>query len=163
MIIAIIIISLLVLLFMINIFYKKLAIKNIINKINLRLNQKYQNLNIEKITKNIYEFKNENIKYLFFIETIPNNTTIQINNKITWEMKLSNNSSSGASHQNSKLLTSIINYMNIDTDAKKIIIFTPNPKKIVMYINECEIVIVSSKTNVYGTNIITTEEIAKLK
>lgn len=53
MIIAIIIISLLILLFMINIFYKKLAIKNIINKINLRLNQKYQNLNIKKITKNI--------------------------------------------------------------------------------------------------------------
>lgn len=146
-----------------NIIYKNISIKKVLNKINSRLSKKYNNIVISKINKNIYEFSNNEQKYLFFIENIPSNTTIQINNSTTWELKLSNSSSTGAKHSDSKILGSIIKFMNIKAEAKKIIIFTPDPKKIVMYINECEIIIVSSKTNVYGANIISINDIEKLK
>lgn len=163
MIIIVIILILIALLILLNIIYKIQSIKNIVKKITIKLTKKDHNLQINKLNKNTYEFITSTDKYVFFIENIPTNTTIQINNKTTWEMKISNNSSTGASHQNSKILASIIKFMNFETDDKKIIIFTPDPKKIVMYINECEIIIVNSKTNVYGTNIILVNEIDKLK
>ena len=40
-------------------------------------------------------------------------------------------------------------------NGKKIVVFLPNVKKIVKYINECEIVFVNSSTDVYGSKVIT--------
>ncbi len=159
----IIFIIVLILLIGFHFFYKNFLIKKVLNRINNRLKTNYQTTEVTKMNKNIYEIKTPKKNYLFFIENIPTNTTIQINNAVTWELKMSNSAHDGAMNNNSKYLSSVIKFMNIETDSQKIIVFSPDPKKIVMYINECEIILVSSKTNVYGTNIIKQDEIDRLK
>lgn len=146
-----------------NILYKKHLIKKIINQICSHLNSKHQNVRIEKYNNNIYKLETDLKKYCFFIETIPTNSTIQINNIKTWEIRKSKNSDIGTQNYSTRQLESINRYMDLNVVGQKIIIFIPTPKKIVMYINECEMIIVNSKTNVYGTNIIKVEEINKLK
>lgn len=163
MIFFIIIMILVIILIFYSLIYKIFSIKNVLNQVQKHLETKYQKVLTKKINKNIYYIEADNKKYLFFIETIPLNTTIQINNSTTWELKIAKSSSAGANHKSSKHLDTIIKFMNMESTSQKIIIFIPNPKKIVMYINECEIVIVNPKTNVYGTNIISVDDINKLK
>lgn len=163
MIIILILLFVLLILVLYSIFYKAHSINKVVNLIKTSLEKKYKTIAINKISKNTYEINAENNKYLFFIYFIPLNTTIQINSSTTWELKIANSSSAGASHTKTRYFNNISNFMNIKTDAKKIIIFTPSPKKVVMYINECEIINVDTKTNVYGTNIIRIDDISKLK
>ena len=163
MTIILILLFVLLILVLYSIFYKDHSIKKVVNLIKASLEKKYKTIAINKISKNTYEINAENNKYLFFIYFIPLNTTVQINSSTTWELKIANSSSAGASHTKTRYLNNISNFMNIKTEAKKIIIFTPSPKKVVMYINECEIINVDAKTNVYGTNIIRIDDISKLK
>lgn len=158
-----ILLFILIILILYSILYKTYSIKKIVNLIKISLEKKHQTIVIKNVTRNIYEVDADSEKYLFFICLIPLNTTVQINNSTTWELKIANSSSAGASHNKTRYLNKISNFMNIETERKKIIIFTPNPKKVVMYINECEIINVDVKTNVYGTNIIRIDDISKLK
>ena len=53
-------------------------------------------------------------------------------------------------------LKDISEFMNLKVQENeiKLVIATPHPKKIVKYINECEIVFVTPYTDVYGTRLI---------
>ena len=44
-------------------------------------------------------------------------------------------------------------------DGKKIVVFLPNVKKIVKYINECEIVLVNELTDVYGAKVVSADNL----
>lgn len=46
-----------------------------------------------------------------------------------------------------------MNYIPQENEIK-LVIATPSPKKIVKYINECEIVFVTPYTDIYGTRLI---------
>lgn len=52
--------------------------------------------------------------------------------------------------------------MNEDYVGKKIVAFTNNPKEIVKYINESEIIIVNPFTDVYGANLISVHKLDKI-
>ena len=54
------------------------------------------------------------------------------------------------------MLKDISDFMNLETKENeiKVVIATPSPKKIVKYINECEIVFVKNDTDVYGSKVI---------
>lgn len=95
----------------------------------------------------------ENRAFHLKIVFVPSNSEIQINNKTTWEVKYGAGSTIGRSQPNRKLLTDVIEFMNYETENKVIVVY-PKPKKIVKYINECEIVFVKPNTDVYGTNVI---------
>lgn len=86
---------------------------------------------------------------------VPNYSEIQINNKATWEVKYGAGDAVGKVQPHKRYLTEIVSFMNKEfgENTKKLVIFSPNPKKIVKYLNENEIDFVKSTTNVYGANV----------
>lgn len=161
---AVIIVVLIIIgLFIYNSYSGKIKKKKLINKI---INY-FKNANIEhklEINNNdIFDIDliiNEK-HYLIKIVIIPAYSEIQINNKSTWEVKYGAGNTPGKVQPHKRYLNEIVNFQNNDFNgAKKVVIFSPKPKKIVKYINECEIVFVNSKTDVYGTNIISENQLA---
>ncbi|MBE6130752.1 MAG: hypothetical protein E7183_03450 [Erysipelotrichaceae bacterium] len=100
--------------------------------------------------------KNSEITFIVKIIKIPEYAEIQINNKVTWEIKYGAGNTPGKAQPYKKYLKDIENFMNYTPQDNeiKLVIATPNPKKIVKYINECEIVFVTPYTDVYGTRLI---------
>lgn len=98
--------------------------------------------------------------YLIKIINIPNNAEVQINNVTTWEVKYGAGNHPGKAQPNRKYLSGISGFMNYKPapHEKRIVVLTPVSKKIVMYINESEIVFVTPTTNVYGVNIINMDD-----
>ena len=100
--------------------------------------------------------KNNNVTFLVKTIKIPEHAEIQINNKVTWEIKYGAGNTPGKAQPYKKMLKDISEFMNLETKENeiKLVIATPHPKKIVKYINECEIVFVTPYTDVYGTRLI---------
>lgn len=103
-----------------------------------------------------YELIIDNKKYLIKMLGIPQYSEVQINNFVTWEIKYGAGKNPGKVQPFKKYAHGIEGFMNLKTDGtdQKVVILSPEAKKITKYINECEIVFVNSKTNVYGTRVI---------
>lgn len=113
-----------------------------------------------------YNLKINNIVYLIKLVTVPVDADIQINNKITWEIKFGAGKSLGKAQPNSTYMGNNINiFMNlkVSDNAQKVVVILPHPRKIVMYINECEIIFVKPSTNVYGARVISCEDFSLFK
>lgn len=153
----IIIVIVLIILFTINIVKKE---KTKVSELNDFYNQLHKlNYEIIECQKECYdlEIKNKNITFIVKLITIPEFAEIQINNQITWEIKYGAGNKIGKSQPYSKYLKNINDFMNFPVNNNqqiKVVIVSPTPKKIVKYINECEIEFVTPYTNVYGTRII---------
>lgn len=121
---------------------------------------KIKELGYEVIEKDngIYNqlIKKDQLTFIVKIIKIPEYAEIQINNKVTWEIKYGAGNTPGKAQPHKKYLKDISEFMNLETKENeiKLVIATPSPKKIVKYINECEIVFVTPYTDVYGTRII---------
>lgn len=137
---------------------KKKTKENLINFL------KKENLTFEENKNKSSEYdlrvlKENKIIYIKLV-IIPNYSEIQINNKSTWEVKYGAGDSIGKVQPHKRYLTEIVQFMNKDFGevSKKLIIFSPTPKKIVKYLNENEIDFVKSTTDVYGANITSYEK-----
>lgn len=155
-IIIVIILIILIILFTINIVKKE---KTKVSELNDFFNQLHKlNYEIIECQKECYylEVKNKNITFIIKLITIPEFAEIQINNQTTWEIKYGAGSKIGKSQPYSKYLKNINDFMNfpVNNQQIKVVIVSPAPKKIVKYINECEIEFVTPYTNVYGTRLI---------
>lgn len=97
-----------------------------------------------------------NHKYAIKIVHIPSFAEVQINDRLTWEVKYGAGDVPGRPQPNRKYLDELRPFLkcNLDLDIQKVIILTPKAKKIVKYINECEIIFVTSKTDVYNVKVI---------
>lgn len=113
---------------------------------------------ISNIENKCYDqiIKNDKITFIVKNIKIPEYAEIQINNKVTWEIKYGAGNTPGKAQPYKKMLKDISEFMNLETNTNeiKLVIASPNPKKIVKYINECEIVFVTPYTDVYGTRLI---------
>ena len=127
-------------------------------EIQKKLNEKnipYQLLNSKKAEYD-YELLIEDKKYLIKMLGIPAYSEVQINNIVTWEIKFGAGKNPGKVQPFKKQAQGIEGFMNLKTNNNEIrvVILSPDAKKITKYINECEIVFVNSKTNVYGVRVI---------
>lgn len=97
----------------------------------------------------------ENINIYIKLIIVPNYSEIQINNRATWEVKYGAGDTVGKVQPHKRYLTEIVSFMNknFGENTKKLVIFSPTPKKIVKYLNENEIDFVKSTTDVYGANV----------
>lgn len=159
----IVVVILIILLVIINTLAPKLKKKKIIKSIDEYLNK--TNLAYELIVSkdDIFDIdlKINNRRFIIKVVIIPAYSEVQINNKATWEIKYGAGNTPGKVQPHKRYLTEIIQFQNNEfIDATKVIIFSPKPKKIVKYINECEIVFVNSKTDVYGSRIISERQLA---
>lgn len=153
------IIILIILYFIIQILYKK----GLVNKYLKQLTAYFKERNLEiainnvKNLKKVYEIKTENKNYFIQLVIVPLNSRIQINNNITWELKTGGKEGIGDAPSKVTRLTEIEKFMLTSFDGKKIVVFLPNVKKIVKYINECEIVLVNELTDVYGAKVVSAD------
>lgn len=143
---------------------KKPTIKqtNWFNNINQELTSNNIKYTILKEENNIYDYKLTIDEKIFLIKIlyVPSYSEVQINNINTWEIKYGAGKALGKVQPFKKLATNITKFMNYkpNNNEQKIVIICPNAKKITKYINECEIVFVDSKTNVYGAKVINEDD-----
>ena len=109
-----------------------------------------------------YDLNINDKSYLIKLLYVPSYSEVQINNVTTWEIKFGAGKNPGRVQPFKKLATGIEDFMNHKPDGKtiKVVVVSPNAKKITKYINECEIVFVDYKTNVYGTRVINEDDYA---
>lgn len=103
-----------------------------------------------------YELTINDKKYLIKMMGLPSYSEVQINNVTTWEIKFGAGKNPGKVQPFKKYAQGIEGFMNLKTQENEIrvVILSPDAKKITKYINECEIVFVNHKTNVYGVRVI---------
>lgn len=122
------------------------------------LNKAYPNeYTFEKSNNPLYQYdlKINDDKFILKTVSIPSYAEVQINNKVTWEIKYGAGKTVGKAQPNRKYLSGIAGFMNYQNqDVTKVVVLIPESKQTVMYINECEIEFVTPQTNVYGTRII---------
>lgn len=152
-----------VLLFLGYIIYKnfepKIKTKKLIESLTFylnKLNTKYE-LNILKKDICDIDLKINNKHYVIKILIVPEYSEIQINSRVTWEVKYGAGNTPGKAQPYRRFLTEVSEFQKKDFDENmiKLVLISPKPKKIVKYINECEIIFVKSSTDVYGSKIIT--------
>ena len=136
---------------------KAREIENYLNKI------KELGYNISKEENKEYDYviSNNSSSFIVKLIKIPEYSEIQINNKVTWEVKYGAGNKIGKAQPYKKYLKEIEPFMNlvVDNSFTKLVIATPKPKKMVKYINECEIVFVTPKTDVYGVKLISLNDL----
>ena len=136
---------------------KAQEIENYLNKI------KELGYNISKEENKEYDYviSNNSSSFIVKLIKIPEYSEIQINNKVTWEVKYGAGNKVGNAQPYKKYLKEIEPFMNlvVDNSFTKVVIATPKPKKMVKYINECEIVFVTPKTDVYGVKLISLNDL----
>ncbi len=130
------------------------------------LEKEYGNFHFEKSSSSIYDYDLiiNNHKYIIKTISIPSYALVQINSKTTWEVKYGAGPTPGKAQPHQKYLSSISSFMKYDEkESTKVIVFVPETKETVMYINECEIISVDYKTNVYGIRVINCNDFTLFK
>lgn len=129
-----------------------------INEIQVKLKEKNIEYTLTNAVNTNYDYVLElnDKKYLIKMLGIPSFAEVQINNFVTWEIKFGAGKNPGKVQPFKKFAQGIEGFMNLEPSVNeiKVVILSPDAKKIVKYINECEIVFVNSKTNVYGVRVI---------
>lgn len=122
---------------------------------------------IENVQNSSYNYiiKNEQITFLVKLINIPQYAEIQINNKTTWEIKYGAGNTLGKAQPYSKYLKDITTFVNLQPSNNeiKVVIASPHPKKMVKWINECEIVFIDPYTDVYGLRLISYKDLRLFK
>lgn len=114
---------------------------------------------LNKISNNVYDYVLDLRTVMYYIKIVPHFSAneICVNNKVKWQIK------SGAFDDSTKMISGIEGLMNLEIDEtktkikkiKKLFIIYPSSKIILRYINECEMEFVYPDTDIYGSTIIT--------
>lgn len=126
---------------------------------------KYPNFKEHK--KKYYDFTIEDDKVKIFIRVldVPSNSMITINSKDTWVVQWGGSSKDfGRAYPNKKYLDEIKDFLKKEYESEKkvykIILINKCTEKVVRYLNESELAVVTFKDTVYGYKIM---ELTKLE
>lgn len=130
-----------------------------------KLLAKYPNFKEHK--KKYYDFTIEDDKVKIFIRVldVPSNSMITINSKDTWVVQWGGSSKDfGRAYPNKKYLDEIKDFLKKEYESEKkvykIILINKCTEKVVRYLNESELAVVTFKDTVYGYKIM---ELTKLE
>ena len=104
-------------------------------------------------------FESEDITFLVKMVAIPSNSQVTINNKWTWRLSWGGNSKNkGRSYPNNRYLHEVVDFLK-ETYKKekltvKLILLYPQTEKILMYLNESELDIITPDKTPYGYKVI---------
>ena len=145
----------------------KIKKKDLIDKLNKYLINTKNDFELNILKNDIYDIdlKVNNKHYAIKVLIIPEYSEIQINNRSTWELKYGAGNTPGKVQPHKRYLNEISAFQarNFNNDITKLVLISPKPKKVVKYINECEIVFVTPKVDVYGSRIITLDNFVIFK
>ncbi|HHU80856.1 MAG: hypothetical protein ACOX40_03835 [Bacilli bacterium] len=96
--------------------------------------------------------------YALKIVSIEKNSEITINNPVTWEMHFGGGEYIGKPYRHHRYLREVVPFLKLKTEAKKIVIVTPDAKRILKWINESEMIIVSPNQTIDGVRIMNIDD-----
>ena len=143
--------------------YKFIIYPSIITKNINQLLEKYKDkYNIEKGIKKSYDYILEDDKKIIPLKfiSVPRNSQITINNISTWKLQWGGDGAKpGRSYPNERYLHEVIPFIkqNHQSEKKivKIIILYPRTEKILRYLNESELDIITPEKTPYGYKVTT--------
>jgi hypothetical protein len=148
-----------VVLVVIYVFVKVIIMPRVKKKKTIELLSKYEAKGF-KLTignKNSYDYILENDKRALFIKvvTVPTNSQITINNVSTWKLSWGGDPSKlGRSYPNSSYMAEVSDFIKVkyeeDKEIIKLILIYPHTEKILRYINESELEIITPDKTPYG-------------
>ena len=105
-----------------------------------------------------YHIENEEYRYLIKLIVNPNCQEICVNNAIKWQLR------NGLHDKDIRFVEGVelLMRMDIKNDGKKVrklFVIYPNSRALLKVINECEMIFVNPKTDIYGANIITFKQL----
>ena len=137
----------------------KIKRKKLIQKVENYLKKIGKDYTLKILEKDIYDIDLvvENKHLVIKILIVPDYSEIQVNSKETWEVKYGAGDTPGKVQPHKRFLNEVSTFQktNFPIDITKIVLISPKPKKIVKYINECEIIFVKPSTDIYGSYIAT--------
>ena len=103
-----------------------------------------------------YDYLIESEEYKYYVKLIhnPNNQEICVNNAIKWQLR------NGLHEKGLRFVEGVELLMRMDIKnngkkVRKLFIIYPNSRALLKVINECEMIFVNPKTDIYGANIVT--------
>ena len=131
---------------------------NLLNKVcDSKENKNYK---LELSNHPAYDYYIENDNYKYFVKLIinTNNQEICVNNAIKWQLR------NGLHDKGLRFVEGVESLMRMDInpngkEVKKLFIIYPNSRALLKVINECEMIFVNPKTDIYGANIITYKQL----
>lgn len=136
----------------------KIRYNNLYNTLKVLVNN--NNFTIEVCKKKPYSFKISTATvnlYISFIN-IPKNSIVTINSSKTWRLSWGGSPSKpGRSYPNNRYLSEIVNFLVTKIDdpkAQKVVILYKRTENVLMYVNESELELVSSKDSPHGIKVI---------
>lgn len=122
---------------------------------------------IKEVKKKKYNFVMETNtkKYLIKVIDIPSNSMITINSKETWKLSWGGSKNDlGRAYPNDKYLDELKPFLTMplkdETNTMKIVLLIPGTEKIVRYLNESELEVVTFTNTPYGYKIM---ELSKIE
>lgn len=125
----------------------------------------YKNVKEVKNKKYNFVIENEEMKYLIKVIDIPSNSLITINSKETWKLSWGGSKNDlGRAYPNDKYLDELKPFLLMplkdELHTMKIVLLVPGTEKIVRYLNESELEVVTFKDKPYGYKIM---ELSKIE
>lgn len=120
----------------------------------------YENSDLQLSNEKSYDFKLtiKSEQYVLKIISIEKNAEITINNPITWELHFGGGEFIGKPYRHRRFLTEIIPFLKLKTEAKKIAIVIPDAKRVLKWINESEMKIITPDQTIDGVRIMNIDD-----
>ena len=118
------------------------------------------NITIEKNQGYQYAIENKDYLYLLSVCSIPSNSTVTINSKDTWHLAWGGNPKDrGRSYRHDRYLTELTTFLkrdyHFDKPIIKIVLLYPSTEKVLRYLNESELDIITPDKTPYGVKVTT--------
>lgn len=163
MIVFIVVLFVVILLFVLYILLHNAKIKKaketIYNLLHEVFNTKSEGFKLEYSEDKAYDFYYENAKNIIFIKIVFNfdKEEICVNNKVKWQLKKNKNDHRERYVQNIEPLMNKVFESN--KKVQKIFIVYEDSRSLLKYINESELIFITPKVDVYGSKVITYNEL----
>lgn len=152
----VVIAGLLIIIGIISYFITKAKNKIIYDEIELFVREK--GFNFEKVNNSNYNIvlSNDELKIYICLIKIPSNSSVTINSKTTWCLRFGG-LRVGRNYPNKRYMNEITGFLkqDIEKNERKIIVLYPNTEKILKYVNESDLCLISSKDTPYGYKVVT--------
>lgn len=135
---------------------------------------KEQNLTYRLAENSLHDFEIEGDNYILCVKIadIPKNSSVTINSKDTWCLRFGGHRV-GRSYPNKRYLSELKSFLAADytkslffenekgKKVQKVVILNPSTEKLLKYINECEIIEITSKDLAYDVKVIQFDKLAE--
>jgi hypothetical protein len=119
----------------------------------------YDNFKLSNDPRYDFEKRIGNTTYVFKLVTIEENAEVTINSPVAWEMHFGGGEYFGKPYKNCRFLKNVVPFLNWDTESSKVVIFSPEAKRILKWVNESEMIFVTPSMKINGIYVLNLDQL----